>query len=228
MTVRFGTATMKAAQVAAAGVSLKIVELGIPKLGPGQVRIRIRASGVCYGDSIIIEGRKPGIPYPRVLGHEVAGVVDALGDGVTDWQVGQRVGVGWHGGHDGTCRECRRGEFRNCRNEKNPGISCDGGYAEYMVAPVAALVSLPDALSDIAAAPLCAGVTMFDALRHTGAFPGDLVAVQGIGGLGHLGIQFANKFGYKVAAIGRGSQIEPSGDETRRRRVYRQQAQGPC
>ena len=202
--------TMKAAQVTQAGAGLKIVELEIPKPVPGYVRIKVHACGVCYSDSIILEGRRPGIPYPRVPGHEVAGVVDAVGERVTGWQQGQRVGVGWHGGHDGTCRECRRGDFRNCRNEKNPGISYDGGYAEYMLAPVEALVSLPDSLSDIEAAPLlCAGVTMFDALRHAGALPGDLVAVQGIGGLGHLGIQFANKFGYKVAAIGRGSQIEP-------------------
>jgi D-arabinose 1-dehydrogenase-like Zn-dependent alcohol dehydrogenase len=139
----------------------------------------------------------------------VAGVVDALGTGVNEWRTGQRVGVGWHGGHCGTCLECRRGDFRNCRNEQNPGLSYDGGYQEYMLAPVEALVSIPDSLSDIEAAPLlCAGVATFDALRHAGALPGDLVAVQGIGGLGHLGIQFANKFGYKVTAIGRGSQIE--------------------
>jgi D-arabinose 1-dehydrogenase-like Zn-dependent alcohol dehydrogenase len=128
---------------------------------------------------------------------------------VNEWRTGQRVGVGWHGGHCGTCLECRRGDFRNCRNEKNPGLSYDGGYQEYMLAPVEALVSIPDTLSDVEAAPLlCAGVATFDSLRHAGALPGDLVAVQGIGGLGHLGIQFANKFGYKVAAIGRGSQIE--------------------
>jgi D-arabinose 1-dehydrogenase-like Zn-dependent alcohol dehydrogenase len=145
-----------------------------------------------------------------VPGHEVAGVVDALGAGVTEWRQGQRVGVGWHGGHDGTCTECRRGDFRNCHNQQNPGISYDGGYAEYMLAPVEALVSIPDSLSDVEAAPLlCAGVATFGALRHAGAMPGDLVAVQGIGGLGHLGIQFANKFGYKVVAVGRGSQIEP-------------------
>jgi D-arabinose 1-dehydrogenase-like Zn-dependent alcohol dehydrogenase len=210
MTTAAPVATMKAAQVTAAGAGLKIVELAIPDPGPGQVRIKIHACGVCYSDSIVAEGRRPGIPYPRVPGHEVAGVVDALGAGVTEWQKGERVGVGWHGGHDGTCRECRRGDFRNCRNEKNPGISYDGGYAEYMLAPVDALVSIPNSLSDVEAAPLmCAGVATFNALRHSGAMPGDLVAVQGIGGLGHLGIQFANKFGYKVAAVGRGSHIEP-------------------
>jgi D-arabinose 1-dehydrogenase-like Zn-dependent alcohol dehydrogenase len=209
MTNTGAAATMKAAQVTAAGSGLKIVELEIPDPGPGQVRIKVQACGVCHSDAIILQGLRPGIPYPRVPGHEVAGVVDAVGSGVTEWQEGQRVGVGWHGGHDGTCPECRRGDFRNCRNQKNPGISYDGGYAEYMLAPVEALVAIPNSLSDVEAAPLlCAGVATFNSLRHAGAMPGDLVAVQGIGGLGHLGIQFANKFGYKVAAIGRGSQIE--------------------
>jgi len=173
------------------------------------VRIKVQACGVCYSDSIVVEGRRPGIAYPRVPGHEVAGVVDALGTGVTEWRIGQRVGVGWHGGHCGTCPECRRGDFRNCRNEKNPGLSYDGGYSEYMLAPVEGLVPIPDSLSDVDAAPLlCAGSNTYNALRYAGALPGDLVAVQGIGGLGHLGVQFANKFGYKVAAVGRGSQIE--------------------
>jgi D-arabinose 1-dehydrogenase-like Zn-dependent alcohol dehydrogenase len=209
MTTTGATVTMKAAQVSAAGAGLKIVDLNIPDPGPGHVRIKVQACGVCHSDAIILEGLRPGIPYPRVPGHEVAGLVDAVGTGVTQWQKGQRVGVGWHGGHDGTCPECRRGDFRNCRNQQNPGISYNGGYAEYMLAPVEALVSIPDSLSDVEAAPLlCAGVATFDALRHAGALPGDLIAVQGIGGLGHLGIQFANKFGYKVAAVGRGSQIE--------------------
>ena len=201
-------ATMKAAQVSAAGAGLKIVELEVPDPGPGQVRIQVHACGVCYSDSIVVEGRRPGILYPRVPGHEVAGVVDAIGIGVTDWKIGDRVAVGWHGGHDGTCPECKRGEFQLCRNERNPGLSYDGGYQEYMLAPVEALVSIPDSLSDIDAAPLtCAGSNTFNALRYAGALPGDLVAVQGIGGLGHLGIQFANKFGYRVAAVGRGVQI---------------------
>ena len=209
MTTAVAVATMKAAQVAAAGADLKIVELEIPEPGPAQVRIQVRACGVCHSDAIIVEGRRPGILYPRGPGHEVAGVVDALGAGVTDWRKGQRVAVGWHGGHDGTCPECRRGDFRLCRNEKNPGLSYDGGYQEYMLAPVEALVSIPDSLRDVDAAPLvCAGSNTYNALRYSGALPGDLIAVQGIGGLGHLGIQFANKFGYKVAAIGRGSQIE--------------------
>jgi D-arabinose 1-dehydrogenase-like Zn-dependent alcohol dehydrogenase len=210
MTTTASVATMKAAQVSAAGAELKIVELAIPDPGEGQVRIKVHACGVCHSDAIVVEGLRPGIPYPRVPGHEVAGVVDALGSGVTEWRKGQRVGVGWHGGHDGTCRECRRGDFKNCRNEQNPGISYDGGYQEYMLAPAEALVAIPDSFSDIDAAPmLCAGVATYNALRHSGALPGDLVAVQGIGGLGHLGIQFAHKFGYKVVAVGRGAEIEP-------------------
>ena len=151
------------------------------------------------------EGQASGIQYPRIPGHEVAGIIAELGEGVSEWQNGQRAGVGWHGGQDNTCRACRRGDFRNCRNLKIPGISYDGGYQQYMVAPVEALATIPETLSDAEAAPLlCAGITTYNALRHSGAFPGDLVAVQGIGGLGHLGIQFANKFGDKVAAIGRG------------------------
>ena len=209
MTTAIATTTMKAAQISAAGAGLRIVELQIPDPGFGQVRIKVKACGVCHSDAIIAEGLRPGIPYPRVPGHEVAGVVDALGAGVTDWRKGQRVGVGWHGGHDGTCPDCRRGDFRLCRNEKNPGLSYDGGYQEYMLAPIEALVSIPDSLSDVDAAPLmCAGSATYNALRRSGALPGDLVAVQGIGGLGHLGIQFASKFGYKVAAVGRGSKIE--------------------
>ena len=201
---------MRAAQVAAAGAGLSIVEMEVPDPGPGQVRIKVKACGVCHSDAIIVEGRRPGIAYPRVPGHEVAGVVDALGAGVTEWRLGKRVGVGWHGGHDGTCPECQRGDFRLCRNEKNPGLSYDGAYSEYMLAPVEALVPIPNNLSDVDAAPLlCAGSNTFSALRDAGALPGDLVAVQGIGGLGHLGIQFASKFGYKVAAIGRGGRIEP-------------------
>jgi D-arabinose 1-dehydrogenase-like Zn-dependent alcohol dehydrogenase len=156
---------------------------------------------------LTVEGAWPGIQYPRVPGHEVAGVIDAVGAGVSVWKKGQRVGVGWHGGQDNTCPECRRGDFRNCRNLKIAGISYDGGYQEYMVAPIDALAAIPDGLKDVDAAPLlCAGITTYNALRHSGAFPGDLVAVQGIGGLGHLGVQFANKFGYRVAAIGRGSE----------------------
>jgi D-arabinose 1-dehydrogenase-like Zn-dependent alcohol dehydrogenase len=184
---------------------LEIVERDIPEPDSGHVRIKVQACGVCHSDVLTKEGLWPGIQYPRVPGHEVVGTVDEVGAGVSAWEKGQRVGVGWHGGHDNTCRECRRGDFRNCRNQKIAGISYDGGYQEYMVAPAEALVAIPDTLSDVEAAPLlCAGITTYNALRHSGALPGDLVAVQGIGGLGHLGIQFANKFGYKVAAIGRG------------------------
>jgi D-arabinose 1-dehydrogenase-like Zn-dependent alcohol dehydrogenase len=198
---------MKAAQVPGPTAGFQVVEREIPEPGPGHVRIRVRACGVCHSDVLTKEGLWPGIQYPRVPGHEVAGIVDELGAGVSAWKKGQRVGVGWHGGHDGTCVECRRGDFRNCRNRKVTGISYDGGYQQYMVAPVEALVAIPDGLSDVEAAPLLdAGITTFAALRRSGASPGDLVAVQGIGGLGHLGIQFANKFGYRVAAVGRGSE----------------------
>jgi D-arabinose 1-dehydrogenase-like Zn-dependent alcohol dehydrogenase len=198
---------MKAAQVPEPRAGFQVVEREIPDPGPGQVRIRVRACGVCHSDVLTKEGLWPGIQYPRVPGHEVAGIVDERGAGVSAWNKGQRVGVGWHGGHDGTCVECRRGDFRNCRSRKVTGISYDGGYQQYMVAPVEALVAIPDGLSDTEAAPLLdAGITTFAALRRCGASPGDLVAVQGIGGLGHLGIQFANKFGYRVAAVGRGSE----------------------
>jgi D-arabinose 1-dehydrogenase-like Zn-dependent alcohol dehydrogenase len=204
-TTKFAIAPMKAAQIPKPGADFQIVEREIPKPGTGYVLIKVQACGICHSDVFTKEGQWPGIQYPRVPGHEVAGIIDELGDGVSEWQKGQRVGVGWHGGHDGTCLQCRRGDFRNCQNLKIPGISYDGGYQQYMVAPVEALVAIPESLSDVEAAPLlCAGITTYNALRHSGALPGDLVAVQGIGGLGHLGIQFANKFGYKVAAIGRG------------------------
>jgi len=198
-------ATMKAAQIPGPGADFQIVEREIRRPDPGEVRIKVQACGVCHSDVFTKEGWWPGIEYPRIPGHEVAGIIDEVGPAVSGWTMGQRVGVGWHGGHDNTCRECRRGDFRNCRNLKVPGISYDGGYQEYMVAPVEALVALPESLTDVEVAPLlCAGITTYNALRHSGALPGDLVAVQGIGGLGHLGIQFANQFGYKVAAIGQG------------------------
>jgi D-arabinose 1-dehydrogenase-like Zn-dependent alcohol dehydrogenase len=204
-TTEIGIGLMKVAQISKAGGDFQIVERRIPEPGPGQVRIRVRACGVCHSDVLTKEGSLPGIQYPRVPGHEVAGIIDEVGIGVSGWRKGQRVGVGWHGGQDGTCLSCRRGDFRNCRSLKIPGISYDGGYQEYMVAPVEALAAMPESLGDVEAAPLlCAGITTFNALRHSGALPGDLVAVQGVGGLGHLGIQFANKFGYRVAAIGRG------------------------
>ena len=200
-------ATMMVVQVSKPGADLRIVEREIPKPGAGQVRIKVHACGICRSDLLTKDGSWPGIEYPRVPGHEVAGIVDEVGDGVSAWKEGQRVGVGWHGGQDNTCRECRRGDFRNCRNLKVCGISYDGGYQQYMIAPVEALVAIPDGLSDAEAAPLlCAGLSTYNALRRSGAFPGDLVAVLGIGGLGHLGIQFANRLGYNVAAIGRGSE----------------------
>jgi D-arabinose 1-dehydrogenase-like Zn-dependent alcohol dehydrogenase len=198
-------AKMKAVQVPKAGGDFEIVERDIPQPGAGQVRIKVLACGVCHSDAVTKDGLFPGIVYPRVPGHEVAGVIDDLGASVTTWKKGQRVGVGWHGGQDGTCLACRRGDFVNCPNAKICGISYDGGYQEYMVAPVEGLADMPESLDVAEAAPLmCAGVTTFNALRHSGALPSDLVAVQGIGGLGHLGIQFADKFGYRVAAIGRG------------------------
>jgi D-arabinose 1-dehydrogenase-like Zn-dependent alcohol dehydrogenase len=203
-------ATMRMAAIPAPGAEFQIVEHAIPEPGHAQVRIKVQACGVCHSDALTKEGSWPGIQYPRVPGHEVSGVIDAIGAGVSAWKTGQRVGVGWHGGHDNTCRECRRGDFRNCQNLQVPGISYDGGYQQYMVAPVEALVPIPETLRDVEAAPLlCAGITTYNALRHSGALPGDLIAVQGIGGLGHLGIQFANKFGYKVAAIGRGPENAP-------------------
>ena len=200
--------TMKAVQVSKPGGEFELVERDIPEPGPGQVRIRVQACGVCHSDVVTKDGLLPGISYPRVPGHEVVGTIDALGAGVSGLTRGERVGVGWHGGQDGTCPACRRGDFVNCVNVKICGISYDGGYQEYMLAPLDALARFPESLDAAEAAPLmCAGITTFNALRHSGAFPGDLVAVQGIGGLGHLGIQFASKCGYRVAAIGRGGAV---------------------
>jgi len=198
---------MKAVQVPKAGGDLQVVEREIPDAGPGQVRIRVHACGVCHSDAVTKEGLFPGILYPRVPGHEVAGTIDQLGLDVKGWSKGDRVGVGWHGGQDGTCLACRRGDFVNCANGLVCGVSYDGGYQEFMIAPVEALARMPDSLDAAEAAPLmCAGITTFNALRHGGAFPGDLVAVQGVGGLGHLGIQFPKKFGFQVAAVGRGTE----------------------
>jgi D-arabinose 1-dehydrogenase-like Zn-dependent alcohol dehydrogenase len=204
-TTRVVASTMKVVRVSKPGADFEIVEREVPQPGMGQVRIKVQACGVCHSDAFTKEGQWPGIQYPRVPGHEVVGLIDEVGPGVSGWNLGQRAGVGWHGGQDGTCLSCRRGDFRNCRNLKIPGISYDGGYQQYMLAPIEALVAIPESLKAADAAPLlCAGITTFNALRHSGALPSDLVAVQGIGGLGHLGIQFASKLGYKVAAIGRG------------------------
>jgi D-arabinose 1-dehydrogenase-like Zn-dependent alcohol dehydrogenase len=198
-------AKMKVAQVPKAGGDFEIVEREIPQPGPGEVRIKVEACGVCHSDVVTKEGVLPGIVYPRVPGHEVVGRIDQTGERAAPWKKGDRVGVGWHGGQDGICLQCRRGDFANCEHLKISGLSFDGGYGEYMVAPVEALAHVPESLDAAEAGPLmCAGVTTFNALRHSGALPSDLVAVQGIGGLGHLGVQFAAKFGYQVAAIGRG------------------------
>ena len=201
--------TMRAVQVAHAGGALELVERDVPEPARGEVRVRVDACGVCHSDSFTVEGQTPGISFPRIPGHEIAGVVDALGAGVVGWRTGQRVGVGWFGGHCGHCEPCRRGWLIDCRNLRIPGISYDGGYAEAMVAPADALVAIPVELGAADAAPLlCAGVTTFNALRHSGAMPGDVVAIFGIGGLGHLGVQFANKLGFRTVAIARGADKE--------------------
>jgi D-arabinose 1-dehydrogenase-like Zn-dependent alcohol dehydrogenase len=182
-----------------------MVERDIPEPGPGQVRIKVQACGVCHSDSLTKEGALPSIRYPRVPGHEIAGIVDALGGGVEEWKVGQRVGVGWYGGHCGHCNSCRRGDFITCDNAQIPGISYDGGYQEYTVVPATTMALIPDKLSPVEAGPLmCAGITTFNALRNSGARMGDVVAVLGIGGLGHLGVQYAAKAGYRTVAIARG------------------------
>jgi D-arabinose 1-dehydrogenase-like Zn-dependent alcohol dehydrogenase len=200
---------MRAVQVARPGGALELVERDVPEPERGEVRVRVEACGVCHSDSFTVEGQMPGISFPRIPGHEIAGVVDALGAGVVGWRTGQRVGVGWFGGHCGHCEPCRRGWLVDCRNLRTPGISYDGGYAEAMVTPADALAAIPDELSAADAAPLlCAGVTTFNALRHSGAMPGDVVAIFGIGGLGHLGVQFANKLGFRTVAIARGADKE--------------------
>ena len=203
-------AKMRAVQVARGGGSLELVERDMPEPARGEVRVRIEACGVCHSDSLTVEGQMPGLVFPRIPGHEVAGVIDALGDGVEGWRAGQRVGVGWFGGHCGHCEPCRRGWLIDCRNLRIPGISYDGGYAEAMVVPAHALAAIPDELGAAEAAPLlCAGVTTFNALRHSGAMPGDVVAILGVGGLGHLGVQFANKLGFRTVAIARGADKAP-------------------
>jgi D-arabinose 1-dehydrogenase-like Zn-dependent alcohol dehydrogenase len=199
-------AKMKAVQVSKAGGDFELVEREIPEPGPGQVRIKVEACGVCHSDSLVKEGYWPGIKYPRVPGHEIAGSIDAVGVGVSIWKQGQRVGVGWHGGHCFKCDACRRGDFGLCKNEKICGIAYDGGYQEYMIAPEEAVAALPDGISADEAAPLlCAGITTFNSLRNAGARSGDIVAVHGLGGLGHLGVQFASKMGFHTVAIARGS-----------------------
>ncbi len=202
---------MRVVQVTHAGGPFELVEREITEPGAGQVRIKVQACGVCHSDALTKEGLWPGIQYPRVPGHEIAGIVDAVGEGVVGWTQGQRVGVGWHGGHCGHCDSCRRGDFVTCQVAfQIPGISYDGGYAEYVIAPAVALALIPEGLSAVEAAPLMdAGVTTFNSLRNSGARPGDLVAILGVGGLGHLGIQFASKMGFKAVAIARGNEREP-------------------
>jgi D-arabinose 1-dehydrogenase-like Zn-dependent alcohol dehydrogenase len=199
-------ATMKAVQVSKAGGAFEVVTREVPEPGPGQVRIKVEACGMCHSDAFVKSGGFPGLALPRIPGHEIAGRVDATGVGVAAWRVGDRVGVGWHGGHCFECRACRRGLFINCEKERIAGISYDGGYAEYVVVPGEAVARIPEALAAVDAGPLlCAGITTYNALRNSGARAGDTVAVQGIGGLGHLAIQFAAKMGFRTVAISRGA-----------------------
>ena len=203
-------ASMKAAQVAKAGGKFEMVERAVPQPGRGQVRIKVEACGICHSDALVKEGHWPGLQYPRVPGHEVAGRIDAVGPEVSLWKPGQRAGVGWHGGHCFICDACRRGDFLLCAAGKITGFSFDGGYEQYMVAPAEAVAAIPENLPAEEAAPLlCAGITVYNALRHSGARAGDLVAVQGIGGLGHLGIQYARQMGFRTVAIGRNPDKEP-------------------
>jgi propanol-preferring alcohol dehydrogenase len=203
--------TMRVVQVTAPGGALELVEREIPAPGAGSVRIKVQACGVCHSDSLTREGLWPGIAYPRVPGHEVAGIIDAVGAGVAGWTTGQRVGVGWHGGHCGHCDSCRRGDFVTCQIAPQiPGITYDGGYAEFMIAPASALALIPQELSTVDAAPLmCAGITTYNSLRNSGARPGDTVAVLGLGGLGHLAVQFSAKMGFRTVGIARGRDKEP-------------------
>jgi D-arabinose 1-dehydrogenase-like Zn-dependent alcohol dehydrogenase len=203
-------ATMRVVQVPRANGPLEIVERKVPDPGPGSVRIKVLACGICHSDSFTKEGLYPGLQFPRVPGHEVAGVIDAVGSGVAGWDPGTRVGVGWNGGYCGRCDHCRRGDFFACVNGQVTGITFDGGYGEYMVAPISGVARMPAELTPVDAAPLmCAGLTTFNALRNSGARPGDVVAILGLGGLGHLGVQYAAKMGFHTVAIGRGKDKEP-------------------
>src|SRR6478735_11995055 len=200
---------MRSVQVSKPGGPFEMVERDIPEPDPMQVRIKVQACGICHSDSFTKEGLFPGIQYPRVPGHEIAGVIDEVGKEVSQWQPKQRVAVGWHGGHCGHCESCRRGDFVTCRYAQVPGISYDGGYSDYVIVPSEAVALVPDELSATEAAPLmCAGITTYNALRNSGAHPGDVVAILGIGGLGHLGIQFASKMGFKTIALARGKEEE--------------------
>jgi D-arabinose 1-dehydrogenase-like Zn-dependent alcohol dehydrogenase len=221
---------MRAAQVTSPGGPFEIVEREIPQPGAGQVRIKVQACGVCHSDSLIKEGQWPGIQYPRVPGHEVVGVVDAVGAGVPQFKPGDRVGVGWHGGNCGACDNCRKGDFFGCTVALQvTGISFDGGYADYMVAPAVAVARVPDDLSPVEAAPLmCAGITTYNALRNSGARGGDVVAVLGLGGLGHLGVQYAVKMGFKTIGIARGKDKEPLAKKIGAHHYIDSQSQDPA
>ena len=204
------TTTMKVAQISQPSGDWELVERDIPEPDAGHVRVKVEACGICHSDVFVKDGLLPGLAYPRVPGHEIAGRIDAVGANVTAWQQGQRVGVGWHGGHCFVCAPCRRGDFAMCVQRKVTGVDFDGGYAEYMIAPVTALAAIPDALPAEEAGPfMCAGVTVYNALRHAGARAGEVVAVHGIGGLGHLGVQYARQMGFETVAINRGSDKEP-------------------
>ena len=203
------TSKMKVAQISKPGGAFELVERDIPEPGAGQVRVKVDACGICHSDMLVKDGLWPGLQYPRVPGHEIAGRVDAIGGSVTQWKKGQRVGVGWHGGHCFVCEPCRRGDFAMCVNRKVTGLDFDGGYAEYMIAPAEAVALIPDELPAEEAGPfMCAGVTVYNALRNSGARGGDLVAVHGIGGLGHLGVQYARQMGFQTVALGRGKDKE--------------------
>src|SRR5213596_3798274 len=221
---------MRAAQITRSGGLFEIVEREIPQPGAGWVRIKVQACGICHSDSLVKEGQWPGLQYPRVPGHEVVGAVDAVGAGVAQWKPGQRVGVGWHGGHCGHCDACRSGNYFGCLVALQiTGISFDGGYADYMVAPAIALALVPEDLSAVEAAPLmCACITTYNALRNSYARPGDVVAVLGLGGLGHLGVQYAAKMGFKVVGIARGKDKEPLARKLGATTYIDSQAQDPA
>ncbi len=222
-------ATMRVAQVTRPKGPFEIVERPIPEAGAGTVRIKVHACGICHSDSVVKDELMPGIQYPRVPGHEVAGVIDQMGPGVLGWEVGQKVGVGWNGGYCGYCDQCRRGEFFACVRGQVTGITFDGGYGEYLIAPASAVARMPDDLPPTEAAPLmCAGVTTFNALRNSGARPGDLVAVHGLGGLGHLGVQYAAKMGFHTVGIARGKDKEPLARQLGATTYIDSQAQDPA
>src|SRR4030095_3517962 len=220
---------MRVVQVASPNGAFELVEREIPDPGAGSVRIKVQACGICHSDSLIKEGTFPGIQFPRVPGHEIVGLIDSVGPSVVGWWAGQRVGVGWNGGYCGYCNSCRRGDFFACQISQVTGLSYDGCYAEYIIAPASALALVPEELSVVEAAPLmCAGVTTFNALRNSGARPGETVAILGLGGLGHLGVQFAARMGFDTVAIARGRGKEALARELGARHYIDSQADGPA